>query len=431
MKSKLRYLISYNLKKNIKSKAFIVSNVIMLIILVLILNLDVIMKKVGGTKNYTLYVKSESELIKESFKAIYSKENDDVKIKNYEKSIDNFKDEIKNSKDKKVWLLEIKEDSKDLIRANIYSKYGVQDRDYQGISKSLNNLKTAMVLKNLNISSEDYKRLYTPVQLKTMETNTSKDTKNKIVGAIVFPLFVLPVFFLVVMVVNFVGASINEEKNTKAMEVIISCVDFKTHFKSKIYSANLFVLVQLLSFIVMFLISNIVRYLLTGETLFSRSIDGITIKKAFLLIKETSPEFLWSLPIFLGILVLTIFAYSVITSVFAAMTSSQEDYQKVIGPIMTTIMVGYYLSIMIPLFGEGTFLKIFGYIPLTSALVAPGLYAAGMFNIISLIISLLLLIIFIVVIMHYGSRAYKVGILNYESKDIFKKIFRAVGEKNK
>ena len=62
-------------------------------------------------------------------------------------------------------------------------------------------------------------------------------------------------------------------------------------------------------------------------------------------------------------------------------------------------------------------------------MLAPTLYVMGEISIIDLVISVLLLVGLIYVLIKYGLRIYKVGILNYSGTNLWKKMLKAVGEK--
>ena len=76
---------------------------------------------------------------------------------------------------------------------------------------------------------------------------------------------------------------------------------------------------------------------------------------------------------------------------------------------------------------EGSILiKILGYVPFISAILSPSLLVMGEFAVIDIIISILLTIGVIFVLIRYGLRIYKVGILNYSSGNLWKKMFNAL-----
>ena len=68
------------------------------------------------------------------------------------------------------------------------------------------------------------------------------------------------------------------------------------------------------------------------------------------------------------------------------------------------------------------------YIPLVSSLLAPTLYVIGEITIYDLLGSIVLLIGLIYLLLKYGMRIYKVGILNYSGIGLWKKMAKAVKE---
>lgn len=84
---------------------------------------------------------------------------------------------------------------------------------------------------------------------------------------------------------------------------------------------------------------------------------------------------------------------------------------------------------MASMFEGSIFIKIISYIPFISALVAPVIYLLGQTTIVDLIISNITLIVTCYLLFRYGIRIYKVGILNYSSKDLWKKVFKSLSQK--
>ncbi|MDD2469945.1 MAG: hypothetical protein PHI22_03350, partial [Bacilli bacterium] len=103
-----------------------------------------------------------------------------------------------------------------------------------------------------------------------------------------------------------------------------------------------------------------------------------------------------------------------------------EDFQQVQTPIILISVLGYYLSMLAPTFEGSIFIKLVSYVPLLSALLSPPLLLIGQITIIDVMISFVLLIGVIYLMMTYGMKIYKVGILNYSTSKIWKKIFKAV-----
>ena len=84
---------------------------------------------------------------------------------------------------------------------------------------------------------------------------------------------------------------------------------------------------------------------------------------------------------------------------------------------------------MSSMFTGSLFIKIMSYIPFISCLLSPILYIMGDVGFIDLMISILLLLGTIYLLIKYGLRIYKVGILNYSQTGLWKKMFKAIKEK--
>ena len=108
------------------------------------------------------------------------------------------------------------------------------------------------------------------------------------------------------------------------------------------------------------------------------------------------------------------------------MTTNTEDYQQLQTPIIIISIIGYYLAIMASTFEGSTFIQIASYIPFISALLSPALLVLGQISIIDSLISLILMIITVWLLVKYGLRIYKVGILNYSQNNLWKKMFKAM-----
>mgnify|MGYP006985849785 CR=1 FL=1 len=111
------------------------------------------------------------------------------------------------------------------------------------------------------------------------------------------------------------------------------------------------------------------------------------------------------------------------------MTTSTEDFQQLQTPIMMIIMVGYYLAIMASQFEGALFIKIVSYIPMLSFMLSPGLFILGQISLIELGISTAITGVFTFFLFKYGLRIYKVGILNYSSSKLWKKMFQSLKTK--
>jgi ABC-2 type transport system permease protein len=137
---------------------------------------------------------------------------------------------------------------------------------------------------------------------------------------------------------------------------------------------------------------------------------------------------LQSIPFILVIFLLSFIAYSLLAGILASMTTSIEDYQQIQAPLSIIMVVGYYLAIFSALYDSSLFIKIFSYIPFMSAIIAPSLLLMGQYTLTDMLISIVLLLGTNFILIRYGLKIYKVGILNYSSSKLWKKMIKAVKE---
>ena len=143
-----------------------------------------------------------------------------------------------------------------------------------------------------------------------------------------------------------------------------------------------------------------------------------------------TPSFVSSLkyiiPLVLILMILTFIGYSLLAGILASMTTNTEDFQQLQTPIMLISLLGYYLAIIAGGFKGSLIINILGYVPFISAILSPSLLVMGEFTVIDVLISMGLMIVVIYLLIKYGLKIYKVGILNYSSDKLWRKMFKAL-----
>ena len=437
MTNKLKYLTKISLDKKIKTKWFLIANIILLVIIAGIINIDSIIKFFGGDfdKKTEIVVIDNASCYDEFVKTFDSTRDyldtlKDVEITKYDKDKESLYEDIKK-KDK--ILLVINEDSTNFINVEMITKSNIDNTTYQVITTILNSIKKDKALSYYGVSNEilDHISSYVEVKRTKLDDEENVDEMMELVMSTIFPIVILPFFTLTMFLVQMIGAEINEEKTTRGMEIIISNVSPKTHFLSKIISGNVFVLLQGLLLVVYLLIGIFIRYISTGVLVNGGNIlsggVGSYVNKITSSLELTGvlDKLQIIIPITLILMVVTFIAYSLVAGILASMTTNMEDYQQVQTPIMIISFISYYLSVAAAMFKGSIFIKVLSYIPFFSALLAPSLLVLGQITIVDAVISILLTVGLIFVLVKYGLRIYKVGILNYSGTHLWKKMFKA------
>lgn len=432
MNNKFWFLTKQSLKKKFGSKWFIWVNILLAIVIIALININSIISFFGGdfSKDTNVLVIDKTEIsypiFKTALESVVTDEEDKgtIKVKETNKSEKALK---KDLKDNEVIVIFNNNEEK-FVTTKIISKSKIDNVTYQYLQQSLNATKTNIALVKTNTDPNLLAKISSPMEINRVVLNDNKsiDENMEMIMGTVFPTIILPFFMLIIFLVQMIGGEICEEKTTKSMEIIISNVSPKTHLLSKVVASNVFIISQgllLLLYAVIGLLINTKGQGLSmmpelGTILSTMNESGFTTKLITLI------------PFALVIMVLSFLAYSLIAGILASMTTNMEDFQQIQTPIMLVLLAGYYLAIMAGMFEGSTLIKILSYVPFLSCLVAPSLYMIGQVGIIDLIISIIILMIFIVLMVKYGLKVYKVGILNYSNEKIWNKFAKALKSKD-
>ena len=426
--NKLGFLTKYSLGKKIKSKWFVVVNIIILLVISALINMDSIIKLFGGdfNNNEEILIIDNIGVI-DTFKNVYEINNKYLKsetkysIEEYKEGYDSAIEEIKDTD--KI-LIVIDKDETNYITSKLITNSSMDTITYTIISNTLDSVKREEVLKSYNITKEMYEKIESKVEVERIILDSENKDDNMLTNLVV-TIITMPFFFLTVYLVQMIGAEINEEKSTKSMEIIISNVSAKTHFISKIISSNVFVLIQGALLIIYCIIGIIIRYFVSGSIINSLPVELTTLGST-LSSSGIMDNIKIALPLMLLLLIITLFAYSIVSGVLASVTTNMEDYQQIQTPIVLIILAGFYLSSLASIFKGSIFIKVASYLPFISSLLAPTMYTLGEFSLFDMLISILLMVVTILLLMKYGFRIYKVGILNYSDNNLWKKIFKSM-----
>lgn len=432
MSNKLKFLTKMSLNKKIKTKWFLVANGLFLLLIVGLINIDSIIKLFGGKFEQEQQILVIDEVgVMDEFKAIYDSYSEKMmntnkgSIVKYEGTYDEGVEEV-STLDK--LLLVISKDEENYLKAKLVSNENVGTMTNAVINASLATVKNELVVKKYNITNEMMNEMNSMVEVQNVSLS-DKDTENDMMTSTILEIIMLPLFMLIMFLVQMIGAEVNEEKSTRSMEIIISNVSPKTHFISKVLASNLFVLIQGGLVLLFAFIGLGIRYFMSGGNLLG-SFDG-EIQQVIDSISLTgvTNTLTYMIPIIIVMVILTFLAYSLLAGILASMTTNQEDFQQLQAPIVIVSLIGFYLSMMAGLFKGSIFIKIMSYIPFVSAMLSPTLYLMGEVGLVDLGISIILLVGTIYLLIKYGLRVYKVGILNYSQSGLWKKMFRAMKDK--
>ena len=431
VKNKFWFLTKMSLEKKIKSKTFIIVNILLFIALVALMNIDKIVLFFGGNfdKQNNIMIVDNTNKTYEIFKNTMEKEETiiDTGLKYKITKIDDEKKARKKVKKDEDIVIVINEDNDNIIKTTMITYGYINSNLYQLINSSITIAKQNLAMEEVGISPDDLNKISKSVEIKReyVEKNKSEEEeKNEFVMGVVTPIVILPFFMLITLVVQMVGAEINEEKSTRSMEIIISNVSTKVHFFSKILASNLFIVMQCLLLGVYSLIGMLLR---GGKSLESiQNIDAISQVTSGMDINGILNSVISDIPMVIILMIITLFGYSLLAGILASMTTNMEDFQQLQTPIFVVSLVGFYLAIMNSMFDGALFIRILSYVPFISAILSPSLLVTGVIGFKDILLSILLMVVVIYLLIKYGLKIYKEGILNYSSTKLWKKMLEAL-----
>ena len=438
MENKFKFLTKNSLSKKLKNKWFLVANIIVAIIVIGLVNIDSVVKFFGGDFSDDVKIKIVDNSgyyneIKEGLSNVDKYLSDSKVIITKE---DNVKEAKKQIEGKKDILLVINPDEENVFSVEFITDSYVDTLKYQSIITCLNNVKSNIALKNSNIDPNELSKISKAVSVERIFINEDKnkdEESSRTILSVLSLVIVLPCFMLIVFLVQMIGAEINEEKSTRGMEIIIGNVSPKAHFFSKVLASNLFVLLQGFLLIVYAGIGLIIRKTTStsNTSIIKDVVSQFDVSQIFDVLTNSGVinKLGYIIPLIIILIVLSFLAYSLLAGILASMTTNMENFQQLQTPLMVISVIGYYLIILSAAFPGALFIKIVACIPLMSISLAPSLLLSGEIGVNVIIIGIILLVILNYVLIKYGLKIYKVGILNYSESNLWKKMFKAVKEK--
>ena len=405
---KFNFLVGHGYKKRVKSKAFIISNIVIALIVIALINLPILIDMFTSPSEeaevLNVYIINEinnDETLIAKFDELLNPEQENKSFNVMALDKDEFDSEsfwTNEEQDIVIYLA----GTINSPEVGMYNKHKYLD----------NILQNQVELLLISYLIDDYQK---PLFI-FFEQPGSEITENAMALNAISTFLIVPLFVLIILAIQFVGVDIIEEKSSKAIEIIISSVPAKMHFFSKITASILFILTQgglLIAYLgLASLIANALPTQATGgETM---TLLGY--------IAELIPN--WPVVVIFAVLFVivgTLF-YLVIGSLLAAMATSQEDYQQFQTPIMLILLAGFYIGLFAPMAGAITFLKIMAFIPVFSPIVAPISFVLGAMSIVEVIIAFVVLVLFFAVFTYLVAPVYRVAILSYEQTKFFARI---------
>lgn len=396
---------TFTMKDMIKRKAFIISNIIIILIIIIGTNIPNIINTFFNNEdifaNKILVVDKDNV-----FEGTLGTLNQTSSLN------ENFaKDEFIIEENTQITFEDIKSkiEANDITAAVVISKsenkvnieYIVENAGMvssipENYINSLNMLYTNLQLSKLDLSTQELMSLNPNFDFKIAQTDEQKVGGN--VGIIMFLTLIL--FFAIYFFAFQVSSSITTEKTSKIMETLVTSTTPKVIVLGKTLGIGLIGLIQTIVLVGIALIS---AFIFTGEEVLSQLFD----------LSKITP--------FLAIITIIYFTlgyamYALMYALTGSTVSKPEDVQSANGPVAILAVIGFYLAyftMMNPTSNLNVFASIF---PLSSPFCMPFRVMMGVATTGEIILSILLLIVLSIIVAYISIKVYSQAILNYGTK---------------
>lgn len=403
-------IVRFNLEKDIRNKWFIALNVLLFVFMVIGMNFSHItefLKKanISKTQEYTLNVYDETGIAFEKFE----------KLKRYEKfkdfNINKIEDKSYDENlDKNTIIILVLEDEEKYINAKVISKEGIDTKYYNDITDILNEVKSEIFAKNNNIELSKVESLKEDVVIdRIMLSVDANQSENK---ALIVQVINYIIFFVLIMVLSKVANDVSQEKISKSIEYVLTCISEKEYLIAKIISINLTIIMQVIFTVIYYYIS------VSISSLFS-SMQSVKLQNEILSMSNynftPTMSVIGIIFVSLVLMVVSVIIMCYIQAALSSRTTNLTEANNSTLILLTINMVIYFMVAFLisPLKKPSTFIYIISCLPIFSTYFIPVMMYTSHAKLIQIIIAIVLDIIFVPLVLKISSKEFKKGVLGY------------------
>lgn len=397
--NKFWIVLSHTYFSRLKSKAFIISTLIILLFLVGVANIQSIIKMfTGGDDTDQVIVIDESGELYTPLQIGISHVDEDIELTLYEKSVEQGKTAVQEDEYDALLVLALDENS--LPIATYYENNASFSFIESTLEQQLQQVKTTIAAEQAGFDEATLESIYEQVAFEkiALDEGTKTDEElNQARGIVYIMLFVL--YMAVIIYGQMIAMDVATEKSSRVMEILISSAPPVTHMFAKIIGIALLGLTQ------------IVVFFIVGYSLISSKVNTLSGEffEVFGFAEGSISIYLHAILFF----ILGYFLYATIAAMLGSLVSRVEDVQQLLMPMVMLIVVAFIIAMVGLGIPEAKFITITSYIPFFTPMIM--FLRVGMLDVPvwEIVISVSILIGTIIILAILGARIYRGGVLMY------------------
>lgn len=413
--SKFWIILSHTYLIKLRSRPFIITTIISLILLIGLSNIDRIMNVFGHHKKTQVIVLDHTQHLYQPLAAIVKKSDASVKFVQSNQTVGKAKKAVQ--KGKYAALLILNETPDHLPSGSFYAMKITDQTLSSKIQQGLQQLKVMQATQNLGLNPDKVAKVYSPVSFNQHALDkTAKNEKQLAQARVLVYILVLLIYMTVLLYGTMIAMEIATEKSSRVMEIIVSSVPPVTHMLAKILAIGLLGLTQY----ALFILTGYISLKLGAQ---SGVAGGMNILSQIIDLHHLPVGTIVYAVIFF---LLGYFFYASLLAMIGSLVSRVEDVNQSMAPITMLVVAAF----MIAMFGlqnpDATFITVMSYIPFFTPMIM--FLRAGMLTLPfwEIGLGILIMVISIILLLIFGTRIYKGGVLSYQSGSVIKLLKNAL-----
>lgn len=380
-----------------KSKSFLITTAIMLLVLFAVSNIDKIIELFTGDEK-TIVVIDETDTLFVSIEEGLEESLDNIVFKKTTDTLEEVKKAVQNGDIEAILHIEATDDG--FPNVFYYTDKGSTSSAEMTIEQQLNQLKTMIATEEAGIDADVLASIYEPIAFEKVALAEGAKTEEELGqarGIVYVMLFVL--YMAVIIYGQMIATDVALEKSSRVMEILISSAPPITHMFAKILGIALLGLTQMLIFF------------LFGFTMIKQKMEGLPEEflEGFGLGDQSIGIYIYAIVFF----VLGYLLYATIAAMLGSIVSRVEDVQQLVFPMMILIIIAFMIAMVGLGMPEAKFITITSFIPFFAPMIM--FLRVGMLDvpIWEVALGITILVATIGVFAWFGARIYRGGVLLY------------------
>ncbi|OME02833.1 ABC transporter permease [Paenibacillus odorifer] len=420
--NKMGTIIGFTFKNKVRTKSFMITTLILVLLLSIGMNLPYIIDQFKGDSaksevTQIAVIAEEGNQVAELLKAYTAPEGmPQAKIVQYASAEDV---ELKKALDKETvegYVTFAEPTGEGLPPVTYHSNDGELNGDVQVyLQNALQQANTQFIVGD-KLTSEQIAAMSTPVQITTQQLNagggseSSQEDTPAINYIIVYAMLML--FFMSIMMTgNMIAAEITSEKSSRIMEILITSASPLAQMFGKVIGVFLVGILQIGIFVAAIVVNLTLPHNATVLADFDLDLGQLNINLL-----------LYGFVLY----VLGYFLYALMYAAVGSIVSRTEDLGQAVMPIMMLGFVAFYVPLFSISNADTLVVKIASYVPFTSPLTMLLRIGVGEVAIWQVIVSLLILLVTTFIFGWLAAKIYRTGVLMYGKRPSIKEIRKAM-----